>query len=160
MLVSSFKEGRAKKLAITQSKDWLAHNTKYLSRVYPGAARQGQIPAQPPPSKPQPLPWHLHDAMTLTDVDGTLTMPPIAIGLAADSSNIPAQLLCELWDCGIQMVALNYQTPSKAMAVNEALFTLNRRCGYGIRRFRINVSTFGGRLQLRPSSPPELWSYI
>ena len=28
----------------------------------------------------------------------------------------------------LQMVALNYQTPSKALALNEALFELNARC--------------------------------
>ena len=37
------------------------------------------------------------------------------------------------WNIGAQMVALNYQTPSKALVVNEALFSLNQRCGYVLR---------------------------
>ena len=40
---------------------------------------------------------------------------------------------CELWDAGVQMAALNYQTPCKALALNEALFGLNDRCGYVLR---------------------------
>ena len=90
LLVSSFKEGRARKIAQKQAGEWLAHNSQCLSRVYPAAKRQ-------------------------------------------DSSNFSAQLCCDLWDAGVHMVALNYQTPSKALAVNEALFSLNQRCGYVLR---------------------------
>lgn len=48
-------------------------------------------------------------------------------GLRTDSSNykpIPH------WNVGCQLVALNYQTPSKAMLFNDALFSLNGGCGY------------------------------
>ena len=90
LVVSSYNEGKARKLAAVQSSEWRLHNERYLSRAYPAATRQ-------------------------------------------DSSNISGQLLCELWGSGVQMVALNYQTPSKALALNEALFELNARCGYVLR---------------------------
>lgn len=48
-------------------------------------------------------------------------------GTRVDSSNydpLPA------WNCGSQLVALNYQTPDKAMQLNEARFMVNGRCGY------------------------------
>jgi hypothetical protein len=48
-------------------------------------------------------------------------------GLRTDSSNynpIPH------WNVGSQLVALNYQTNSKPMLFNEALFSLNGKCGY------------------------------
>jgi hypothetical protein len=48
-------------------------------------------------------------------------------GLRTDSSNynpIPH------WNVGSQLVALNYQTHSKPMLFNEALFSLNGKCGY------------------------------
>ncbi|KAH6601234.1 hypothetical protein BASA50_001758 [Batrachochytrium salamandrivorans] len=35
-----------------------------------------------------------------------------------------------LWMCGIQMVALNFQTFDRAMHLNQALFDINGRCGY------------------------------
>eukprot|EP00117_Sycon_ciliatum_P050371 scpid106795/ scgid2199/ Inactive phospholipase C-like protein 1; Phospholipase C-deleted in lung carcinoma; Phospholipase C-related but catalytically inactive protein len=33
------------------------------------------------------------------------------------------------WNCGTQMVALNYQTPGVAMDLNRAMFTQNGNCG-------------------------------
>ena len=40
---------------------------------------------------------------------------------------------CSLWDAGVHMVALNFQTPSRAMLLNQALFALNGNCGYVLR---------------------------
>ncbi|XP_013407769.1 1-phosphatidylinositol 4,5-bisphosphate phosphodiesterase delta-1 isoform X2 [Lingula anatina] len=48
-------------------------------------------------------------------------------GRRVDSSNY-----CPLpmWNVGCQLVALNYQTGSKPMDLNEAMFTDNGKCGY------------------------------
>ncbi|XP_077301392.1 small wing phospholipase C gamma 1 [Arctopsyche grandis] len=51
-------------------------------------------------------------------------------GQRIDSSNyhpIP------MWNCGSQMVALNYQTPDKPMQINMAKFKENGGCGYVLR---------------------------
>lgn len=34
------------------------------------------------------------------------------------------------WNCGHQIVALNYQTPDRSMQINQGLFSLNGNCGY------------------------------
>ena len=48
-------------------------------------------------------------------------------GMRIDSSNFnPLQF----WTFGAQMVALNFQTPDVAMALNSALFEQNGSCGY------------------------------
>ncbi|KFM82000.1 1-phosphatidylinositol-4,5-bisphosphate phosphodiesterase delta-3-A, partial [Stegodyphus mimosarum] len=38
-----------------------------------------------------------------------------------------------MWNCGVQMCALNYQTPDRAMQLNQARFLQNGRCGYVLR---------------------------
>ncbi|XP_012935284.1 1-phosphatidylinositol 4,5-bisphosphate phosphodiesterase gamma-1 isoform X2 [Aplysia californica] len=35
-----------------------------------------------------------------------------------------------MWNCGCQMLALNYQTPDRAMQLNQGRFLMNGRCGY------------------------------
>ena len=47
-----------------------------------------------------------------------------------DSSNYDP---IKFWNSGIQMVALNYQTPDRAMQLNEGRFLQNGRCGYVLR---------------------------
>uniref|UniRef100_A0AC35TUI7 Phosphoinositide phospholipase C n=1 Tax=Rhabditophanes sp. KR3021 TaxID=114890 RepID=A0AC35TUI7_9BILA len=47
--------------------------------------------------------------------------------LRVDSSNLNPQ---EFWNFGIQMVALNYQTPGLMMDLQEGKFSANGRCGY------------------------------
>jgi len=47
-----------------------------------------------------------------------------------DSSNYDP---IKMWNCGIQMAALNYQTPDRAMQLNEAKFMQNGKCGYLLR---------------------------
>ncbi|XP_021359616.1 inactive phospholipase C-like protein 1 [Mizuhopecten yessoensis] len=37
---------------------------------------------------------------------------------------------CEFWNCGCQMVALNYQTPGLPTELNKAFFMKNGQCGY------------------------------
>ena len=48
-------------------------------------------------------------------------------GTRFDSSNYdPTQM----WNCGIQMVALNFQYPGVEMHLNQGFFRLNGGCGY------------------------------
>lgn len=51
-------------------------------------------------------------------------------GARIDSSNYDP---IKVWNCGVQMVALNYQTPDRAMQLNEAKFRQNGKCGYLLR---------------------------
>ncbi|PFX30571.1 Inactive phospholipase C-like protein 1 [Stylophora pistillata] len=48
-------------------------------------------------------------------------------GKRVDSSNYNPQ---EMWDCGCQIVALNYQTPGLMMDLNQGKFLENGSCGY------------------------------
>jgi phosphatidylinositol phospholipase C gamma-1 len=48
-------------------------------------------------------------------------------GTRLDSSNYDP---IRMWNCGIQLVALNYQTPDKPMQLNESMFMQNGKCGY------------------------------
>ena len=48
-------------------------------------------------------------------------------GSRISSSNYNPMLM---WNCGIQMVALNYQTKDKPMQLNHAKFRQNGNCGY------------------------------
>ncbi|XP_071036049.1 1-phosphatidylinositol 4,5-bisphosphate phosphodiesterase gamma-1 isoform X2 [Parasteatoda tepidariorum] len=51
-------------------------------------------------------------------------------GSRIDSSNYDPM---KCWNSGVQMVALNYQTPDRAMQLNQARFLQNGRCGYVLR---------------------------
>lgn len=51
-------------------------------------------------------------------------------GSRLDSSNYDP---IRLWNSGVQMVALNYQTPDRAMQLNQAKFRANGGCGYVLR---------------------------
>jgi len=51
-------------------------------------------------------------------------------GLRAKSSNFDPT---KFWNCGVQMTALNYQTPDRAMQINQAKFRQNRCSGYVLR---------------------------
>jgi phosphatidylinositol phospholipase C gamma-1 len=51
-------------------------------------------------------------------------------GSRLDSSNYDP---IRLWNSGVQMVALNYQTPDRAMQLNQAKFRANGGCGYILR---------------------------
>ncbi|XP_071822234.1 1-phosphatidylinositol 4,5-bisphosphate phosphodiesterase gamma-1-like isoform X3 [Apostichopus japonicus] len=48
-------------------------------------------------------------------------------GQRFDSSNYDPVFA---WNCGHQIVALNYQTPDRSMQINQGLFALNGKCGY------------------------------
>uniref|UniRef100_A0A7N6ADF1 Phosphoinositide phospholipase C n=1 Tax=Anabas testudineus TaxID=64144 RepID=A0A7N6ADF1_ANATE len=51
-------------------------------------------------------------------------------GQRLQSSNYDPQ---EMWNCGCQMVALNFQTPGEQMDLNQGCFLTNGRCGYVIK---------------------------
>lgn len=51
-------------------------------------------------------------------------------GLRAKSSNFDPT---KFWNCGVQMTALNYQTPDRAMQINQAMFRRNKSSGYVLR---------------------------
>lgn len=51
-------------------------------------------------------------------------------GARIDSSNYDP---VRMWNCGCQMVALNYQTPDRPMQLNQGKFLQNGRCGYVLR---------------------------
>ncbi|RXM96660.1 1-phosphatidylinositol 4,5-bisphosphate phosphodiesterase delta-3-A, partial [Acipenser ruthenus] len=51
-------------------------------------------------------------------------------GLRAHSSNYSPQ---EMWNAGCQIVALNFQTPGEAMALNQGRFLQNGLCGYTLK---------------------------
>lgn len=51
-------------------------------------------------------------------------------GKRVDSSNFDPELC---WCAGMQLVALNYQTPDRPMQVNEGMFFQNGRCGYVVK---------------------------
>ncbi|KAG7455508.1 hypothetical protein MATL_G00257500 [Megalops atlanticus] len=82
--MSSFKEGKAVKLAEESANDFIHHNVNKLSRIYPAGSR-------------------------------------------ADSSNYNP---VPLWAAGCQIVALNFQTPSKEMDLNQGCFLPNGMSGY------------------------------
>ncbi|BFZ19735.1 hypothetical protein BsWGS_22774 [Bradybaena similaris] len=48
-------------------------------------------------------------------------------GQRVDSSNYDP---VPIWNCGSQMIALNYQTPDRSMQLNQGRFLMNGRCGY------------------------------
>ncbi|KAL5007407.1 hypothetical protein ScPMuIL_016213 [Solemya velum] len=80
----SFSESQAMKLAISCPEDFVNHNKRFLSRVYPN-------------------------------------------GMRIDSSNYNP---LDVWNCGCQLVALNYQTPGLMMDLYNGWFIKNGRCGY------------------------------
>ncbi|GBM08691.1 1-phosphatidylinositol 4,5-bisphosphate phosphodiesterase gamma-1 [Araneus ventricosus] len=51
-------------------------------------------------------------------------------GSRIDSSNYDP---IKMWNAGVQMVALNYQTADRAMQLNQARFLENGKCGYVLR---------------------------
>jgi phosphatidylinositol phospholipase C gamma-1 len=48
-------------------------------------------------------------------------------GTRVNSSNFDPQVM---WNCGMQLVALNYQTPDRPMWINTGKFRPNANCGY------------------------------
>ena len=68
-------------------------------------------------------------------------------GSRLDSSNYEPT---RLWNCGVQMVALNYQTPDKATQINEAMFSQNGKSGYVLKpkfMFDDNYSPYDSPVQ-------------
>ena len=55
-------------------------------------------------------------------------------GKRVDSSNYDPQMM---WNCGVQLVALNYQTGDRPMWLNHGFFQRNGRCGYVLKPERL-----------------------
>lgn len=69
-------------------------------------------------------------------------------GLRAKSSNFDP---VKFWNCGVQMTALNYQTPDRAMQINQAKFRQNRCSGYVLRpEFMFESTSQDGYLRFDP----------
>ncbi|XP_022652107.1 1-phosphatidylinositol 4,5-bisphosphate phosphodiesterase gamma-1-like isoform X2 [Varroa jacobsoni] len=73
------------------------------------------------------LPGHVNFFMRYHRLQFSRVYPK---GSRIDSSNYDP---VRLWNAGVQMVALNYQTPDRPMQLNEARFIQNGRCGYVLR---------------------------
>eukprot|EP00049_Salpingoeca_infusionum_P018616 m.357987 g.357987 ORF g.357987 m.357987 type:complete len:1324 (-) comp18011_c0_seq1:571-4542(-) len=89
-------------------------------------------------------------------------------GKRVDSSNYHPQ---QLWNCGAQLVALNYQTPDRPMWVNHGKFQQNGRSGYilkplpmlqpsfdpyncksyGVEPVNVRIKVISGRHLVKPS---------
>ncbi|XP_055957983.1 inactive phospholipase C-like protein 2 isoform X2 [Patella vulgata] len=80
----SYSESQALKLAMSCPEEFVNHNKRFLSRVYPN-------------------------------------------GMRVDSSNYNPQ---DLWNCGCQMVALNFQTAGLMMDLYNGWFRKNGGCGF------------------------------
>ncbi|CAL8364188.1 unnamed protein product [Arctogadus glacialis] len=109
----SFHESLAVRLACESPGDFVNHNKRFLSRVYPNPMR-------------------------------------------VDSSNMNPQ---DLWKCGCQIVAMNYQTAGLMMDMNTAWFRQNGSCGYVLRPaiMRQEVSYFSANTrEMVPGVAPQL----
>uniref|UniRef100_A0A8C4ZD10 Phosphoinositide phospholipase C n=1 Tax=Gadus morhua TaxID=8049 RepID=A0A8C4ZD10_GADMO len=109
----SFHEALAVRLACESPGDFVNHNKRLLSRVYPNPMR-------------------------------------------VDSSNMNPQ---DLWKCGCQIVAMNYQTAGLMMDMNTAWFRQNGSCGYVLRPaiMRQEVSYFSANTrEMVPGVAPQL----
>lgn len=72
-------------------------------------------------------PQHCKQFLRYHDIQFSRVYPK---AVRIDSSNYDP---IKMWNCGVQLVALNYQTPDRAMQINEAKFMLNGKCGYLLR---------------------------
>ncbi|KAL8594295.1 hypothetical protein ACOMHN_000997 [Nucella lapillus] len=60
-------------------------------------------------------------------------------GQRVDSSNYNP---VPIWNCGSQLLALNYQTPDRPMQLNQGRFLANGRCGYLLKPEILSEETF------------------
>ncbi|XP_015761083.1 PREDICTED: inactive phospholipase C-like protein 1 [Acropora digitifera] len=68
-------------------------------------------------------------------------------GKRVDSSNYNPQ---EMWNCGCQMVALNYQTPGVMMNLNTGKFLENGGCGYVLKPAVMREAYLTEKITLKP----------
>lgn len=77
-------------------------------------------------------------------------------GTRLDSSNYDP---IRMWNCGVQMVALNYQTPDKSMQLNQAMFMQNGKCGYVLKpkyMFNDNFNPYEKQSSIEGAEPLTL----
>ncbi|XP_078460736.1 inactive phospholipase C-like protein 2 isoform X2 [Lampetra planeri] len=99
----SFTEALASRFSNEFSEDFVNHNKRFLSRIFPSPMR-------------------------------------------IDSSNLNPQ---DFWNCGCQVVGMNYQTPGLMMDLNVGWFRQNGGCGYVLRPsvMRDEVSYFSANVR-------------
>ncbi|XP_033095373.1 inactive phospholipase C-like protein 2 isoform X2 [Anneissia japonica] len=111
--ICSLTEGVASKFANMCAEDFVNHNKRLLTRVYPNAHR-------------------------------------------VDSSNLNPQ---DMWNCGCQIVAMNYQTPGLMMDLYEGKFKQNGQCGYVLKPsiMREEISYFSANSRdIIPGVSPQI----
>lgn len=64
-------------------------------------------------------------------------------GIRFDSSNYDPLIM---WNCGIQMATLNFQTPDISMHINQGFFRRNGGCGYVLKPAIMRKEDPGGGL--------------
>ncbi|XP_013409003.1 inactive phospholipase C-like protein 2 [Lingula anatina] len=109
----SFSESFALRLANSFPEEFVNHNKRFLSRVYPNGAR-------------------------------------------VDSGNYNPQ---DMWNCGCQLVALNYQTGGLMMDLYDGKFAQNGGCGYVIKPaiMREEIAYFSANTRdVIPGVPPQV----
>eukprot|EP00051_Salpingoeca_urceolata_P001921 m.45184 g.45184 ORF g.45184 m.45184 type:complete len:1344 (+) comp11763_c0_seq1:246-4277(+) len=74
-------------------------------------------------------------------------------GKRVDSSNYDPQML---WNCGCQLVALNYQTPDRPMWLNQGMFLQNGKCGIVLKPPEQRQKSFNPYDHLTYQSQPPL----
>uniref|UniRef100_A0A0K0EWS5 Phosphoinositide phospholipase C n=1 Tax=Strongyloides venezuelensis TaxID=75913 RepID=A0A0K0EWS5_STRVS len=70
---------------------------------------------------------YFESGFELTQYTATRVVKAYPKGIRQDSSNMDPMLS---WLCGIQSVALNFQTNCESMDLNRGLFQINGNCGY------------------------------
>ncbi|XP_046546164.1 LOW QUALITY PROTEIN: inactive phospholipase C-like protein 2 [Haliotis rubra] len=111
--ICSYSESQALKLAMSSPEEYVNHNKRFLSRIYPN-------------------------------------------GMRIDSSNYNPQ---DLWNCGCQMVALNYQTAGLMMDLYNGWFHKNGGCGFVLKPaiMREEISYFSANTrEVIPGVSPQI----
>ncbi|KAI5640351.1 phosphatidylinositol-specific phospholipase c, Y domain-containing protein [Phthorimaea operculella] len=142
--MSSFPETKAERLMCQQENAFfLKYHTIQLSRIYPKGQRIDSSNYNPIPfwncgSQLVALNYQTPDKAMQINVGkfrenggcGYILKPEYMFEEGCqrvDSSNYNP---LPFWSCGSQLVALNYQTPDKAMQINVGKFRENGGCGY------------------------------
>ena len=61
-----------------------------------------------------------------------------------------------MWSAGVQMVALNYQTPDRAMQLNQGRFAMNRQAGYVLKPAFMMAPDYSPDDPPKPAAPAHL----
>jgi len=67
-------------------------------------------------------------------------------GIQGECNRITENVFQIFWGAGVQMVALNFQTPDVAMQINQGKFEYNGNCGYLLKPDHLRSSHRGFHL--------------